>query len=233
LAPILPKRFHERLSRGNRDISSINSEEIHTLAWQFEAEDKRRYCPVLNDLNEHTPEIVREVYRHSGTKDPLHQILYAYTKIALAENLLMHGDKMTMSQSIEMRVPFLDHEVVELIAKTPSRYLIRKETDGSYTTKSILKRAMQGILPNSILERPKAAFPLPLKDWLQGGLSKYCKDIMLSRKAKESGFYDTKQVEILLDHHLLNPTTESTLHIKNLLFFEMWRQLVLSEIKCH
>jgi asparagine synthase (glutamine-hydrolysing) len=227
-APILPNTLRAWISRGNRDISTINKEEIRTLAWQFEAEDKRRYCPILRKVEEHCPDIIRDMYERSGTKDPLHQILYVYTKIALAENLLMHADKMTMAHSIELRVPFLDHELVELVAQTPSRYIIRREADGSYTTKSILKRAMQGLLPAVITTRPKAAFPIPLKEWLQGALADYCRDALLSNDARTSGFYDSKEVEMLLDAHLNYPTTESTTHIKNLLFFEIWRQSVLA-----
>jgi asparagine synthase (glutamine-hydrolysing) len=229
IGPLLPGNLREWLARGNRDIASINAEEIHTLAWQFEPEDKRRFCPVLNEVDEHCPEIVREAYKRCDTKDPLRQILYVYIKIALAETLLMYGDKMTMAHSVELRVPFLDHELVELVAQIPSRYIVRHEPDGSYTTKSILKRAMHGILPDAILNRPKAAFPIPLKEWFQGALASYCRNVLLSDSARTSGYYDTKQVEMLLDSHCRTPTTESTLQIKNLLFFEMWRQLVLSE----
>lgn len=227
MAPLIPHDTREWLRRGNSDISTINAEEAHTLAWQFETEEKRRFCPILREVKEHCQEVVRDTYERSGTKDPLYQVLYVYTKIVLAENLLMHGDKMTMAHSVELRVPFLDHELVELVTQIPSRYLIRRETNGSYTTKSILKRAMRGILPETILARPKAAFPIPLKEWLQSTLAAYCRDVLLSNSAKSSGIYDVKQVEMLLDGHRNTPTTKSTLQIKNLLFFEMWRQRFL------
>jgi asparagine synthase (glutamine-hydrolysing) len=140
----------------------------------------------------------------------------------------MHGDKMTMAHSVELRVPFLDHELVELVTQIPSRYLIRRETNGNYMTKNILKRAMRGVLPDVILARPKAAFPIPLKEWLQSTLAAYCRDVLLSNSATSSGIYDVKQVEMLLDGHRNTPTTKTTLQIKNLLFFEMWRQIVLT-----
>jgi len=225
---ILPSRVRNYIARGNRNISSINAEEVHTLAWQFETEDKRRYCPILHTISEHCHEVVREMYKRSFAKDPLHQIIYVYAKMALAENLLMHGDKMTMAHSVELRVPFLDHELVELIARTPSRYIIRREKDGSYKTKNLLRRAMRGILPDEILTMPKKAFPIPLKEWLQNALFGYCRDVLLSNSARTSGIYDTKQVEMLLENHRRDPTTKTTLHIKNLLFFEMWRHSVLA-----
>lgn len=228
MAPLLPKNLRSLLARGNRNISEINSEENRTLAWQFEAEEKRLYSPILRDVEEHCQDVVRETYTRSRTRDPLHQILYVYIKIALAENLLMHGDKMAMAHSVELRVPFLDHELVELVAKTPSRYIVKREADGGYTTKNLLKRAMCGILPEVILSRPKTAFPIPLKEWFQTALADYCKDVLLSNGAKTSGFYDTKQVKKLLYSHINSPTTKSTSHIKNLLFFEMWRQSALA-----
>jgi len=228
MSPLLPRNLREWLARGNRDISSINAEEIHTLSWQFEAKDKRRFCPILRDVDEHCHEVVRDTYRRSGTKDPLCQVLYVYAKIALAENGLMHSGKPTMAHGVELRMPFLDHELIELVAQIPSRYIVRREADGNYTTKSILKRAMRGILPEAVLTQPKAAFPTPLKEWFQGALDGYCRDVLLSDSARSSGYYDSKEVEMLLEGHRRSPTAESALQIKNLLFFEMWRQRVLA-----
>lgn len=227
LSPLLPIRTRAWLARGNRPLAALNGTEAHTLAWQFEADDKRRYCPVLHDVADPCVDIVREMYRRSGTDDPLHQILYVYTRIALAENLLMHADKMSMSQSIELRVPFLDHELVELVGRVPSKYLVRREADGHYTTKSLLKRAMRGIVPEAIWTRPKAAFPLPLQLWLQKDMAQTCQTMLLSDSARTSGLYDRAQVAALLNSHQQDPRHETMLQIKNLLFFEVWRQQVL------
>ena len=225
--PVLPASLRDWLARGNSDLSAVVAQEAHALAWQFEADDKRRFCPVLRHVEEHCPELVREMYRRSGAKDPLHQILYVYSKIALAENLLMHGDRMTMAYSVEMRVPFLDHELIELVTEVPSKYLIKRESDGTYTTKNLLKKAMHGVVPQAVLERPKVAFPIPLGEWFQTALANHNRDVLLSEDARSSGYYDMSEIARLLDQHAIAPNRESTLQIKNLLFFEMWRQVVL------
>jgi len=233
MSPLLPGSIRERIGRGNRDIAKVNLEELHTLAWQFEADEKRRFCPILRDVDEHCHEVVRETYERSGTEDLVFQVIYVYTKIGLAENLLMHDDKMTMPYGIELRTPFLDHELVELIAQIPSCYIIRREADGNYVTKGVLKRAMRGIVPDIVLDQRKQCFEAPIGEWFQTSLAGYCRDVMLSDSARSSGFYDAREVENLLESHRRVTLgrgifAKSTLQIKNLLFFEIWRQNVLA-----
>jgi asparagine synthetase B (glutamine-hydrolysing) len=127
---LIPYDTREWLRRGNRDISTINAEEVRALAWQFETEEKRRFCPILRGVKEHCQEVVRDTYNRSGTKDPLYQVLYVYTKMAFAENLLMHGDKHD-AHSVELRVPFWT-TIVELVTQIPSRYLVRRNKWGLY-----------------------------------------------------------------------------------------------------
>ncbi len=222
--PALPTHLREWLARGNADLTDIVAKDAHTLAWQGEADVKRRMCPILADVEEHCADVVRDMYRRSRAKDPLHQILYVYTKIALAENLLMHGDRMTMAYSVEMRVPYLDHELIDLITEVPSKHLIHREADGTYLTKNLLKKAMEGFVPRPILDRAKVAFPIPLEDWFQNALAEHNREVLLSDAARTSGFYDMAEMQQLLDRHVAAPNRDSTLQIKNLLFFEMWRQ---------
>jgi asparagine synthase (glutamine-hydrolysing) len=106
----------------------------------------------------------------------------------------------------------------------PSKYLVRREADGSYTTKNLLKRAMRGVVPPQVLSRPKVPFPIPLKEWFHTALRHYNRDVLLSEDARTSGLYDVREVEALLQRHESHPTSETSWQIKNLLFFEMWRQ---------
>ncbi|HEX7316012.1 MAG TPA: asparagine synthase C-terminal domain-containing protein, partial [Pyrinomonadaceae bacterium] len=93
---------------------------------------------------------------------PLNRLLYADTKTYLHE-LLMKQDQMSMAASIESRVPFLDHKLVEFTARLPERLKLR-----GWTTKYVPRRAMKGVLPEAILTRPKMGFPVPLGAWLRG-----------------------------------------------------------------
>jgi asparagine synthase (glutamine-hydrolysing) len=233
MKPILSSKTRDWLARGNRDIARINFEEPLTLAWQFDVDEKRRFCPVLNEVEEHCHDAVRETYERSGTEDLIFQVIYVYTKMGLAENLLMHDDKMTMAYGVELRTPFLDRELMEMIAQIPSYYIILREAGGDYVTKGVLKRAMRGILPDVVLNQPKSWFAVPLGEWFQDPLAEYCRDVLLSNSARSSGIYDAKAVEGLLENHRCGPTArgarvaKSTLQIKNLMFFETWRQLFL------
>jgi asparagine synthase (glutamine-hydrolysing) len=118
--------------------------------------------------------------------------------------------------------------LVEFAAKIPSYYKIPKKENNGYETKSILKSAMKGILPNQILQRPKQAFPFPIKEWFWSKLSDYCKDIILLDQVNSSNFFDPGEVEKLLNPHSIEPTQKIALQIRNLLFFEIWRQTALN-----
>ena len=89
------------------------------------------------------------------------KLLYADTKTYLHE-LLMKQDQMSMAASIESRVPFLDHKLVEFTAKMPTKMKLRGRE-----TKWILREAMKGILPDEILTRSKMGFPVPVGNWFR------------------------------------------------------------------
>ncbi|MBN1202239.1 MAG: asparagine synthase (glutamine-hydrolyzing) [Anaerolineae bacterium] len=228
LSPFLPGRLRAWLARGNRDPSTIPAEEHYSMVWAFEADEKRRYFPALRDMDDHCHDLAREIYARSNTADPLSQLLYFYTKVWAAENLMMSADKMTMSHSVEFRAPFLDHRLAELCAAMPSANKVHREPDGSYTTKYILKRAMHGILPDNVIKMPKSPFQVPTQEWFQSSLAGRCRDVLFSESARTSGLYDIEQVRALFERHSQAPTLQTMIQIRNVLFFEMWRQLVLN-----
>lgn len=128
--------------------------------------------------------------------DLLDQLLYVDTKTYLHE-LLMKQDQMSMAASIESRVPFLDHKLVEFSARMPREMKLR----GS-TTKWILREAMKGILPAEILDRPKMGFPVPVGNWFRGEFSHIVDEYVLSPRAAERGIFDPDFVRSLVDRHL-------------------------------
>jgi asparagine synthase (glutamine-hydrolysing) len=106
--------------------------------------------------------IAGEFYKHSGHLDPVSKMQYIDMNLWLPGNILMKADKMTMAHSLELRVPFLDKELFELARRIPASYRI-----AGGTTKYIFRKAMEGIIPDFILNRPKLGFPVPLRDWLK------------------------------------------------------------------
>src|SRR5262249_7391202 len=121
----------------------------------------------------------------------LNQLLAADVKSYLHE-LLMKQDQMSMAASIESRVPFLDHKLVEFAAKLPERMKLR-----GLTTKYILRRAMKDRLPQPILSRRKMGFPVPLGAWLRGRFSHVVDEYVLGDRASSRGLFNRDFVSAL------------------------------------
>ena len=135
-------------------------------------------------------------------------------------DILTKVDRMTMAHSIEARPPLLDHRVVEFAATIPARYRLR---DG--TTKYLLKRAMRGVLPDGIIDRPKHGFAVPLARWFRGELAGFARGVLLSDACRERGLFDTKHVERLIELH--RSGRDLDLQLWTLLSFELWCRRVL------
>src|SRR5215211_5658162 len=120
----------------------------------------------------------------NGGSTFLDRLLYADIKTYLVE-LLMKQDQMSMATSIESRVPFLDHKLVEFAAMLPDRWKL-----SGLTTKRVLREAMRGVLPPSILNRPKMGFPVPFASWVRGGWNDVARQVLLDRRTRQRGIID-------------------------------------------
>ncbi len=125
----------------------------------------------------------------------LDKLLYIDTKTYLHE-LLMKQDQMSMAASIESRVPFLDHKLVEFTAKLPERMKLRGRD-----TKWILRQATKDLLPPEILNRPKMGFPVPLGDWLRGKYRHVVDEYVLSERSLARGIFEEKALRDLVAEH--------------------------------
>lgn len=143
-------------------------------------------------------ELVVDLYRKTTHLDLLDQMLYVYTKQWLPDDLLLKADKMTMAHSLELRVPFLDHRVVEFVARLPVNMKIRRNGDGGYSTKYVLRKAFERTLPDEILHRRKLGFPVPLKRLFQSPLSDLAQDVFSSKLLRDSGLFDTEKIANLM-----------------------------------
>jgi asparagine synthase (glutamine-hydrolysing) len=131
----------------------------------------------------------------SQSASVLDRLLYTDIKTYLVE-LLMKQDRMSMAMSIESRVPFLDHELVELAARLPRRMKLN-----GFTTKRVLRDAVRGLIPPAILERPKMGFPVPFSRWVRHGWNGVARDVLLDHRTGERGLFDQEAVGRLLDAH--------------------------------
>ena len=133
--------------------------------------------------------------RVNGSSSVLGRLLYTDVKTYLVE-LLMKQDQMSMSASIESRVPFLDHVLVEFAARLPDRLKLT-----GFTTKRILREAIRGLLPDAILTRKKMGFPVPFSDWVRHDWNDVARQVLLDRQTRQRGLIDVQAVGALLDGH--------------------------------
>ena len=159
---------------------------------------------------------LHEWLENSDAAETLDKLLYADTKTYLHE-LLMKQDQMSMAASIESRVPFLDHKLVEFTAKLPPRLKIN---DG--TTKFILKEAMRGILPEEILHRPKMGFPVPVGAWFRGQYKHIVEEYVTSEHALNRGIFNADYVRQIVNEH--NAGANHDERIWFLVNFEIWQR---------
>ncbi len=150
-----------------------------------------------------------------GQSTVLDRLLYTDLKTYLVE-LLMKQDQMSMAASIESRVPFLDHPLVEFAAGLPPRMKLR-----GFTTKWILREAVKPLLPSSILSRRKMGFPVPFGIWTRTTHPALLRDVLLDRRTRERGITDPAAVSALIEAHAAG-TTNGGDALWSLLNLELW-----------
>jgi asparagine synthase (glutamine-hydrolysing) len=151
----------------------------------------------------------------NGHSTLLDRLLYADIKTYLVE-LLMKQDQMSMATSIESRVPFLDHKLVEFVSGLPDEWKL-----SGLTTKRVLREAMKGVLPASILNRPKMGFPVPFGAWTRTAWNDAVRGVLLDRRARERGVIDPPAVDALLRDHA-DGRTDGGDRLWTLLNLELW-----------
>ncbi len=142
---------------------------------------------------EYSVEPVRQLQARVQGESVLDAMLYIDTKTWLPDDLLIKADKMTMANSLELRVPLLDHKVLEFAAALPLNLKVR-----GFTTKYLAKQALRSRVPRPILDRPKAGFPVPYEGWLRKELRGWVRDILLDRRAANRGYFNACELEKLL-----------------------------------
>jgi asparagine synthase (glutamine-hydrolysing) len=150
----------------------------------------------------------------------LHRLLYTDIKTYLVE-LLMKQDQMSMAASIESRVPFLDHALVEFTASIPSRYALK-----GLAGKRILKEAVEDLLPYNIIYRKKMGFPTPWAYWLAGPQLNDLEKMLLSPRTLERGFFQPEAVKKLFAEHRAHRRDHGN-RIWRLLNLELWMRVFL------
>jgi asparagine synthase (glutamine-hydrolysing) len=163
---------------------------------------------------------IRDYVARSDARTILDHLLYADTKTYLHE-LLMKQDQMSMAASIESRVPFLDHPLMEYAARLPQAMKLR-----GLTTKYVLRRAMQGVLPEAILTRRKMGFPVPIGRWFAGEYRRVLDEFVLGGRAARRGLFNVEYVRRLVDEHARGEGAHAE-RLWALVNTEIWQRLFI------
>jgi len=168
--------------------------------------------PVLRDT-------YAQAYAHASECDaylPLNRILYDDVKMYLEGDILFKVDRASMAASLEVRVPFLNRNVVDFVTELPLELKLHRLT-GKY----LLKKSMERMLPRDIIKRPKKGFNMPVARWLTGELRDLMLYLLSEVRITGQGFFNYAYVKQLLDEHLSHRRDNRKL-LWTLLMFQLW-----------
>ncbi len=163
-------------------------------------------------------DVTATIYEQSRDWDPVARMQHIDLFTWLRGDILVKADKMTMANSLELRVPFLDPEVFAVASRLPLDEKITRAT-----TKYALRRALEPIVPSHVLNRPKLGFPVPIRHWLQAGeLLDWAHDMLAMSQADE--LIDITTVRRMLDEHLAG-TSDHSRRLWTVLIFMLWHAI--------
>ncbi|MGH9580546.1 MAG: asparagine synthase (glutamine-hydrolyzing) [Terriglobales bacterium] len=166
-------------------------------------------------------DLVTKSFQECGSNTLTNQMLYADSTGYLPGDLLPLTDRMSMIHSLEVRVPFLDHKLVEFAATIPAQYKVR-----GLTKKYLLREVARGLLPKEIVHREKRGFSIPLAFWLRQELREFVEAQLSSERVARLGYFDPKGVSVLLQEHFEKRANHEN-RIWALLLFVLWHDLYL------
>jgi len=169
---------------------------------------------------EHTIEPLRRLFANVKGQGVLDQMLYIDTKTWLPDDLLIKADKMTMANSVELRVPLLDHKVLEFAASLPSQYKVK-----GFTTKRILKDTLSKRVPQRILDRKKVGFPVPYESWLRNECKDVTWSVLTDRKTAQRGYFENNAIKRLIERN--NNDGIYSKEVFSLVTLELWQRAFL------
>jgi asparagine synthase (glutamine-hydrolysing) len=226
LAPLIA-RLPGRLEKFKRGVASLSEPDTLTRFTKiysfFSAEMKAQLYrnglrePFLRD-SFGTKEALRHLQTDVQHLDLVAQMLYIDSRASLPDDLLMVGDKTSMANSLEVRVPFLDFRLVEFIESLPSHLKLN-----GLTGKYLHKKAMTKWLPQDVIYRKKKGFSIPLGHWLRTSLRGFVDDALLSQDSHIARYFDQEYIRSILERDR-SGAEQFTRHIYLLLSLELWHR---------
>ena len=216
--------FVDRLKRFVRPGNGSAPDRFLGYLSRFPGVDRQAlYAPVLRDHLSGTAASARfrELYQRHGAPSGLATALYLDYKTFLADDVLALSDRMAMAHSLEIRVPLVDHELVERVFPLPAHVKI-----GLWQNKRLLKRALRRRLPKEHLRAPKRGFVGPTAQWLRHELRDVMEDELAPARLQRLGYFDPAVVRGLLDDHVSRRHNRAGI-LWALLCFSIWHRVYL------
>jgi asparagine synthase (glutamine-hydrolysing) len=206
LAIALPQPAHRRYANAMSYISQAERQEL------YEPEFAAQIDP------EFVHDMIRSPWEASGSRSVVNTMLDVDVATYLPGDLLVKMDIATMANSLEARSPFLDHKLMEMAARLP----VRSKVQGT-ATKVGLKRALRGLVPDEILDRPKSGFSVPLAQWVRDPLRPAITEVLTDVRTRERGVIRAEPVRRLLAEHASGRFDRSS-RLWLLFVLELWHR---------
>lgn len=193
----------------------------------FNDDAKRRlYTPDLRKATEGMDayEAHRRYFRRVQEAAPLNRLLYVDLKTFLPCLNLITTDKTSMAANLEVRVPFLNREMIEMAARMPPRLKLR-----GFKRKYILKRALERLLPKEVVWRKKAGFGAPIRSWLRGPLRPLVDDLLSEESVKQRGLFRPYEIKRIVKANL-SGREDNNLQVFQLLNLELWHRKFIDSV---
>ncbi|MDR4493609.1 MAG: asparagine synthase (glutamine-hydrolyzing) [Nitrospirales bacterium] len=219
-----PTTFKSKLNRVRRFVSGLGEPAIRRYGrWitHLDPEEIARVCQgelLASYLKDEAFSLLGEAFHRSAAPDLPGRFQDVDFQTYLPDDLLVKVDIATMAYGLEARSPFLDHHVIEFCASLPTAMKMR----GSQK-KYVLKQAVQSLLPQEIVNRPKMGFGVPMDHWLRTDLREMAYDLLLSDRAVQRGYFRKPVVEGWLDEHTKGRRDRHE-RLWNLLMLELWHR---------
>jgi asparagine synthase (glutamine-hydrolysing) len=196
-------------------------EEIRNFVWlgSFSFQELRKVLSFDLDAQFDPVQLTEEIQSYKKgfpLKDSTTLLQYLDLKLYLQEAILVKVDRASMSCSLEVRAPFLDHELVEFVMNLQSSLKLRR-----FTSKYLLKKVMKNFLPKEVIHRKKKGFGVPIAKWVKGPLRELFGDLLSYDRIKQEGFLNPNYVSCLLRDHLAN-RRDNRKQLWTLLVWELW-----------
>jgi asparagine synthase (glutamine-hydrolysing) len=221
--------YEQRRAQVALEALSIADEAERSVSWFAAFSRQERHALFTRDFLQqvdvmHPARVLAGYLEKARGRSPLKRMLYVDLKVWLPDNLLLRGDQMTMAASIEERVPFLDHKLVELAARIPGQVLAR-----GFRTKVLLKQALRSRLQADVLDRHKTGFAVPIGRWFRAPLKSFVADLLLSPGARARDYFDRAHTEHFVREHF-DGVRDRQKQLWALVNFELWLRSIQGSI---